>query len=457
MNNQATLELGTKPVGKLLLQYSLPAIIAMTASSLYNMVDSIFIGQGVGAMAISGLAITFPFMNLASAFGAGVGIGASTCISVKLGQRDHKTAQMILGNTVVLNLIIGIAFSVISLLFLDPILYFFGASEQTIPYARDYMVIVLLGNVFSHMYFGMNAVLRAAGKPRQAMCATIFTVVLNTVLDPIFIYPMHMGIKGAAYATILSQIVALVWQMKIFADKNELLHLQRGIYKLRKSIVKNIIAIGLSPFSMNVCACIVVIFINKGLLQYSGDLAVGAYGIANKICFIFVMVNIGLNQGMQPIAGYNYGAMKLDRLMRVLKLAVLVGTCITSTGFVIAEFFPEPCVRLFTTDRQLIELSVNGLRVMMAAFIFVGSQMVIANFFQSIGKAKVSMFLSLSRQMIFLLPLLIILPMFMGVDGVWWAMPISDTVAVVVAIALMAAYMKKFKEQHKKIMSDGEQ
>lgn len=457
MNNQATLELGTKPVGKLLLQYSLPAIIAMTASSLYNMVDSIFIGQGVGAMAISGLAITFPFMNLASAFGAGVGIGASSCISVKLGQRDHKTAQMILGNTVVLNLIIGIAFSVISLLFLDPILYFFGASEQTIPYARDYMVIVLLGNVFSHMYFGMNAVLRAAGKPRQAMYATIFTVILNTVLDPIFIYPLHMGIKGAAYATILSQIIALVWQMKIFADKNELLHLQRGIYKLRKSIVKNIIAIGLSPFSMNVCACVVVIFINKGLLQYSGDLAVGAYGIANKICFIFVMVNIGLNQGMQPIAGYNYGAMKLDRLMRVLKLAVFVGTCITSLGFVIAEFFPEPCVRLFTTDQQLIELSVNGLRVMMAAFIFVGSQMVISNFFQSIGKAKVSMFLSLSRQMIFLLPLLIILPMFMGVDGVWWAMPISDTVAVVVAIAMMVAYMKKFKEQHKKIMSDGEQ
>lgn len=457
MNNKATIELATKPVGKLLLQYSLPAIIAMTASSLYNMVDSIFIGQGVGPMAISGLALTFPFMNLAAAFGAGVGVGASTCISVKLGQKDYTTAQQILGNTVTLNLIIGIAFSIVALLFLDPILYFFGASAQTIPYARDYMVIVLLGNVFSHMYFGMNAVLRAAGKPRQAMYATIFTVVMNTILDPIFIYPMQLGIKGAAYATILSQMMALAWQMKLFSNKNELLHLKRGIYRLHKDIVENILAIGLSPFSMNVCACVVVIFINKGLLMYSGDLAVGAYGIANKICFIFVMVNMGLNQGMQPIAGYNYGAMKLDRLMRVLKLAVIAGTCITTTGFIVAEFIPEPCARLFTTDSQLIALSVNGLRIMMAAFFLVGSQMVITNFFQSIGKAKVSMFLSLSRQMIFLLPMLLVLPSFLGVDGVWWSMPISDVIAEIFAVAMMAAYMRKFKKQHKSMIANGEQ
>lgn len=457
MNDKATLELGTKPVGKLLMQYSLPAIIAMTASSLYNMVDSIFIGQGVGPMAISGLALTFPFMNLAVAFGAGVGVGASSCISVKLGQKDYKTAQQVLGNTVTLNLIIGIAFSIVSLLFLDPILYFFGASEQTLPYARDYMVIILLGNVFSHMYFGMNGVLRAAGKPRQAMYATIFTVVLNTILDPIFIYPMNLGIQGAAYATILSQVLALVWQMRIFSNKNELLHLRRGIYRLKKSIVENILAIGLSPFSMNVCACIVVIFINKGLLQYSGDLAVGAYGIANKVCFIFVMVNMGLNQGMQPIAGYNYGAMKFDRLMQVLKLAVIAGTCITTCGFLVAEFIPGPCARLFTTDPELICLSVNGMRIMMAAFVLVGSQMVITNFFQSIGKAKISMFLSLSRQMIFLLPMLLLLPLFLGVDGIWWAMPISDTIAEIVAVVMMMTYMRKFKEQHKLLIEHGEQ
>ena len=457
MNNKATLELGTKPIGKLLMQYSLPAIIAMTASSLYNMVDSIFIGQGVGPMAISGLALTFPFMNLAAAFGAGVGVGASSCISVKLGQKDYKTAQQVLGNTVTLNLIIGIAFSIVLLLFLDPILCFFGASEQTLPYARDYMVIILLGNVFSHMYFGMNAVLRAAGKPRQAMNATIFTVVFNTILDPIFIYPLNLGIQGAAYATILSQVLALVWQMRIFSNKNELLHLRRGIYRLKKSIVENILAIGLSPFSMNVCACIVVIFINKGLLQYSGDLAVGAYGIANKVCFIFVMVNMGLNQGMQPIAGYNYGAMKFDRLMQVLKLAVIAGTCITTCGFLVAEFIPWPCARLFTTDPELIRLSVNGMRIMMAAFVLVGSQMVITNFFQSIGMAKISMFLSLSRQMIFLLPMLLLLPLFLGVDGIWWAMPISDTIAEIVAVVMMMTYMRKFKEQHKLLIEHGEQ
>ena len=421
------------------------------------MVDSIFIGQGVGPMAISGLALTFPFMNLAVAFGAGVGVGASSCISVKLGQKDYKTAQQVLGNTVTLNLIIGIAFSIVSLLFLDPILYFFGASEQTLPYARDYMVIILLGNVFSHMYFGMNGVLRAAGKPRQAMNATIFTVVLNTILDPIFIYPLNLGIQGAAYATILSQVLALVWQMRIFSNKNELLHLRRGIYRLKKSIVENILAIGLSPFSMTVCACIVVIFINKGLLQYSGDLAVGAYGIANKVCFIFVMVNMGLNQGMQPIAGYNYGAMKFDRLMQVLKLAVIAGTCITTCGFLVAEFIPGPCARLFTTDPELIRLSVNGMRIMMAAFMLVGSQMVITNFFQSIGKAKISMFLSLSRQMIFLLPMLLLLPLFLGVDGIWWAMPISDTIAEIVAVVMMMTYMRKFKEQHKLLIEHGEQ
>lgn len=421
------------------------------------MVDSIFIGQGVGPMAISGLALTFPFMNLAAAFGAGVGVGASSCISVKLGQKDYKTAQQALGSTVTLNLIIGIAFSIVSLLFLDPILYFFGASEQTLPYARDYMVIILLGNVFSHMYFGMNSVLRAVGKPRHAMNATIFTVVLNTILDPIFIYPMNLGIQGAAYATILSQVLALVWQMRILSNKNELLHLRKGIYRLKKSIVENIIAIGLSPFSMNVCACIVVIFINKGLLQYSGDLAVGAYGIANKVCFIFVMVNMGLNQGMQPIAGYNYGAMKFDRLMQVLKLAVIVGTCITTCGFLVAEFIPGACARLFTTDSELIRLSVNGMRIMMAAFVLVGSQMVITNFFQSIGKAKISMFLSLSRQMIFLLPMLLLLPLFLGVDGIWWAMPISDTIAEIVAVVMMMKYMRKFKEQHKLLIEYGEQ
>ena len=410
------------------------------------MVDSIFIGQGVGALAISGLAVTFPFMNLSAAFGAGVGVGSSSYLSVKLGQRDYSTAQRILGNNVTLNVIIGLLFSAVSLIFLDPILFFFGASEQTLPYAREYMVIILLGNIITHLYFGMNAVLRAASKPREAMYTTIFTVVLNSLLDPLFIYTFDLGIRGAAIATILSQTVALVWQIRLFSDKSQLLHLKRGIYKLDNTIVKNILGIGISPFAMNATACLVAIFVNQRLLEYGGDLAVGAYGIANRVAFIFIMINFGVNQGMQPIAGYNYGAQNYDRLMRVLKLAMIAGTCITTSGFLVAEFIPHICVRLFTSDSRLTELSVNGLRIMMAAMPIVGYQMIVTNFFQSIGKAKISIFLSLSRQLLFLVPLIGVLPLFFGVNGVWVAMPISDSFSALFALVMMVRYMRMFKK-----------
>ena len=450
-NNQKTLELGTRPVGRLLVEYALPAIIAMTASSLYNMVDSIFIGQGVGALAISGLAVTFPFMNLSAAFGAAVGVGASSYISVKLGQKDYAKALRVFGNTVTLNVIIGILFSTISLLLLDPILYFFGASDQTISYAREYMIIILLGNVITHLYFGMNAVLRSASKPRAAMFIIIFTVVLNTLLDPLFIYTFDLGIAGAAYATILAQLLAFLWQLKLFSDKREILHLQHGIYKPSLRIIRNILAIGMSPFFMNACACIIVIFINRNLLTYGGDLAVGAYGIANRVAFIFVMVTMGVNQGMQPIAGYNYGAQKFDRLLRVLKLAMISATCVTTSGFLVAEFCPRLCVSLFTDDAQLTSLSINGLRILMAAMPIVGYQMVITNFFQSIGMAKISIVLSLTRQLLLLLPLLILLPPCFGIDGVWMSMPVSDTLSALLAFVVMSRYMKKFTMLHQQL------
>lgn len=449
-NKSATLELGTKPVGSLLMQYAIPAIVAMVASSLYNMVDSIFIGQGVGPMAISGLAITFPFMNLSGAIGACIGVGASTYLSVKLGQKDYSMAQRILGNSVVLKIITGIIFGAICLLFLDPILRFFGASDKTLPYAHEYMVVILLGNVFTHLYFGMNALLRAASKPKQAMYATIFTVVLNTALDPIFIYTLDMGIRGAALATILSQTTALCWQIKQFSNPHELLHFKRGIYKLDWSIIKNILAIGVSPLAMNTCSCIIVIFINTALVKYGGDMAVGAYGIANRIGFLFFMIVMGINQGMQPIAGYNYGAMHFDRMLKVLKLSMISATAIMAFGWLVGELMPYPCARLFTTDAELIEQAVKGIRLNMIAFPLIGSQAVITNFFQSIGKAKISIFLSLSRQMIFLLPLLVALPPMLGVDGVWLALPASDTVAFIVTWIIMIRYMRKFKLQHQK-------
>lgn len=453
-NKKAALELGTKPVGKLLMQYAIPAIIAMTASSLYNMVDSIFIGQGVGPLAISGLAITFPLMNLSAAFGAAVGVGASTFISVKLGQKDYDTAKHILGNTMTLNLIMGLGVGLVCLLFLDPIIRFFGASDQTIPYARDYMVIILLGNVITHMYFGLNSVLRAAGKPKHAMSATIFTVVLNTLLDPLFIYTFGLGIKGAAYATVLAQSLALIWQLYIFSRPKELLHFKRGTFRPQPSIIRNIIAIGLSPFSMNVCACIVVILINNSMVHYGSDLAVGAYGIANKVAFIFVMINMGVNQGMQPIAGYNYGAMRYDRLMKVVKYSIIAATAIMTTGFIIAMTIPGPCARLFTTDPTLIDLSAKGIRYIMVAFPVVGYQMVVSNFFQSIGKAKISIMLSLSRQLLILLPLLLILPTMFGINGVWFSMPVSDTLSAIMAAWIMIVHMRKFKKQHNEITNE---
>lgn len=442
-----TLELGTKPVGPLLMQYALPAIIAMTASSLYNIIDRVVIGQVVGPMAISGLAITFPFMNLSGAFGAAVGVGASTAISVKLGQHDYHTAVNLLGNTVTLNLIVGFALAVICLWLLDPILYFFGASEQTIPYARDFMQVIMAGTMITHMYFGMNAALRAAGKPRQAMYATIFTVVMNIILVLVFIIWLGWGIRGAALATIISQATAMIYQLKLFTNKKEILHFKRGIYRLKSTLVKNIVGIGISPFLMNACACIIVIFMNNQFVKYGGDLTVGSYGIANAIGTMFVMFIMGVNQGMQPIAGYNYGSQQIDRLMEVLKLSIITATCIMTVGWLIAMFLPYYCARMFTTDATLIAMSIHAIRINMLLFPIIGFQMVVTNFFQCIGKVQISIFLSLSRQLLFLLPLLAILPLFWGVDGVWYSLPASDLTAAIVAAIIMQIYMKKIKRQ----------
>ena len=440
-------ELGTQPIGKLLTQYAIPAIIAMTASSLYNMIDSIFIGHGVGAMAISGLAITFPLMNLAAAFGSLVGAGAATIASVKLGQKDYKAAQQILGNVITLNLVIGIAFTVVTLLFLDPILYFFGASEATIPYARDYMVVILLGNVVTHSYLGLNSMLRSAGYPRKAMFATIMTVVINIVLAPLFIFTFDMGIEGAALATVLAQAIALAWLVKLFCNKGEQLHLQRGIYRLRRNLVENIIGIGMAPFLMNLAACFIVILINKGLKQYDGDLAIGAFGIVNRITFLFIMIVMGLNQGMQPIAGYNYGAQQYGRVNRVMKLTIVAATVVTTVGFLVGELLPELAVKAFTTDPTLVEMGARGMRIVVMFYPVIGFQMVTSNFFQSIGMAKKAIILSLSRQVMILIPCLIVLPLFWGADGVWFSMPISDAAASVIAAVMLYRQFNQFKKR----------
>ena len=443
--------LGTEKVSKLLAQYAIPAIIAMTASSLYNMVDSIFIGQGVGAMAISGIAITFPLMNLSAAFGSLVGVGAATLVSVKLGQRDYDTARRVLGNVVDLNVGLGLLLTIVALTFLDPILYFFGASENTIPYARDYMQIILLGNVITHLYFGMNALLRASGHPKASMYATIATVVVNTILDPIFIFGFDMGIRGAAVATVIAQSLSLIWQLYLFSRKDELIHFSRGIFKLKKKIVLDSLSIGMAPFLMNLASCLVVILINKALMRTGGDYAIGAYGLVNRLVFVAIMVCIGLNQGMQPIAGYNFGARQYDRVTEVLKLTVGWATLITTTAFLLSELMPELLIRIFTTDEQLIHISVKALRIVMMIFPVVGFQMVATNFFQSIGMATKAIFLSLTRQLLFLLPCILILPEIFGENGVWYSMPISDLISTVVAAVMLWTLFRKFKKQEQTV------
>lgn len=428
-----------------MMQYAIPAIIAMTASSLYNMVDSIFIGHGVGALAISGLALTFPLMNLAAAFGSLVGVGASTLISVKLGQKDYDTAQRVLGNVLVLNVIIGLLFTIVTLIFLDPILYFFGGSDATVGYARDYMVVILLGNIITHIYLGLNAVLRSAGHPQKAMYATIATVLVNTLLDPLFIYVFDWGIQGAAIATITAQVLALIWQFKLFSNKNELLHFHKGIYRLKKKIVYDSLAIGMSPFLMNLAACFIVILINQGLQKYGGDLAIGAFGIVNRLVFIVVMIVMGLNQGMQPIAGYNYGAQQYLRVRKVLIVTIVAATFVTTFGFLVGMLMPELAVSIFTTDEELIRLAAKGLRITVVFFPIIGFQMVTSNFFQSIGMASKAIFLSISRQVLILIPCLLILPRYYGQFGVWVSMPVSDISASLIAGSMLVWQMKKLK------------
>ena len=437
--------MGTERIPKLLKQYAVPAIIAMTASSLYNMVDAIFIGHGVGPYAISGLALTFPFMNLAAAFGTLVGVGASTMASMLLGQKNYDIARKVLGNVVVLNFIIGLLFTIVALVFLEPILYFFGASENTISYAREYMEIILAGNVITHIYFGLNSLLRSAGHPKKAMAATIMTVLLNAVLDPLFIFTFDMGIRGAAVATILAQIVALILVVVWFCDKRELIHFERGIFRLEKRIVKDSIVIGLAPFLMNFVACFVVILINMRLKTYGGDLAIGAYGIVNRISFVFIMIVSGLTQGMQPIAGYNYGARQMSRVYEVLKKTLLYATVVLTIGFLIGELCPGLVVAIFTDDPELVEKSIKGMRLVVGMFPLVSLSMVIGNFFQSIGKPKQAIFLSLSRQLIFLIPSLWLLPLFFDIAGVWVSFMVSDFLASVVAVILLLNFIRKNK------------
>ena len=450
-NKSIPTELGTEKISKLLKQYALPAIIAQTASSLYNMVDSIFIGHGVGPLAISGLAVTFPLMNLSTAFGTLVGMGAASLMSILLGQKNYNAANKVLGNVVSLNIILGILFMIVALAFIDPILYFFGASENTLPYAKDYMKIILYGNIVTHLYFGLNAQMRSSGFPKKAMMLTIFTVALNTILDPIFIFTFDLGIKGAAWATVIAQTASLVIVMRHFNDKSRGLHFEKGIIRLDWRIAKESLSIGFGPFLMNAAACLVTLFINQQLRKYAGDLGIGAFGICNRISFMFIMICLGLNQGMQPIAGYNFGARKYSRVKEVFWKTVGLATIATSLCFIICVLLPKSAVSIFTHDPELMAMSAKGLRTMNAMVLIIGAHIVSTNLFQCLGMVRKSIILSLSRQILFLLPLLYLLPLKWGETGVWLSYPISDVLSCILAFTMLGSLFKKFGK-----MNDGD-
>ena len=440
--------LGTERIGKLLLQYSIPAIIGMTLTSLYNIIDSVFIGHGVGPLAISGLAISFPLMNLIMAFCTLVGVGGATISSIRLGQKDKHGASEVLGNVLMLCIINAVLFGSVSLYFLDDILRFFGASEGTLPYARDFMQIILLGTPISYTMIGLNNVMRATGYPKKAMLTSMVTVGCNTVLAPIFIFHFQWGMRGAGTATVISQFVGMVWILYHFMNKESYIHFEKGLYRLKRRIVMSIFGIGMSPFLMNVCASAVVIIINNSLQTNGGDLAIGAYGIINRVLTLFVMIVLGLTMGMQPIIGYNFGAKVFERVRKTLKYGIITGIVITSVGFIACELFPHVIVAMFTDNAELTEIAYTGLRITVMLFPLVGCQIVITNFFQSIGMAKISIFLSLSRQLLYLLPFLLFFSSVWGVKGVWSSMPVSDFLAFVTAVLMLLYHLKKMKKKY---------
>ena len=445
---KAPVELETRKISTLLKEYAVPGIIAMTASSLYNMVDSIYIGhiKDVGSLAISGLAVTFPIMNLGSAIGTLVGVGASTLVSMLLGQKNYVTANKVLPNVVTLNVVLGALFSVLILAFLKPVLFFFGASEAIYPFARDYMIIILAGFIITHLYFGLNSMIRATGNPRLAMGLTLFTVILNAILDPIFIFAFKLGVQGAAIATVLCQMLSLAYCIWYFASGQNVIRFGKRIFGFSAKIARTSMGIGLGPFLMNSAACLVTMFINQQLRAYGSDLAIGAYGIIGRISFLFLMVVMGINQGMQPIASYNYGAGKGLRVKTVYQLSVFWATVVCLVGFVICEVFPGPAVSIFTNDPELKEIARHGMRIMNCTFPIIGFQIVSTNLFQCLGMVRKSVFLSLSRQLIFLLPALYILPLSFGIEGVWASYPVSDLLAFICTLILIIRLIRHLEK-----------
>lgn len=440
-------ELATESIGKLLLKFSIPAIIGMLVNALYSVVDRIFVGRGVGSLALSGVAVTFPITNIIMGVGMLVGTGAAAVVSIKLGQNKNKQAEKIIGNAYVLTIILSLAVTILGLTFLNPILNLLGASPETMPYAKQFATIVLLGTVLQNVGFGLNPIIRSEGDPKTAMKTMLIGAVLNFIMNPIFIFVFKLGVVGSALATIISQAVCTIWIFMYFTRGKSLLRLKKINMKLDKYVIREIISIGISPFAMQVAASFVTIIINTSLKKYGGDLAIAAYSLIMSIAILIVMPMLGLNQGSQPIIGYNYGAKNISRVKKALKYAVIANACISIFGFIVVELFPVQIIQIFNkTDSKLTALGSNGLSIFLAMILFVGPQTSCVNYFQSVGKAKKSMVLSLMRQVILLIPLTLILPRFFGLNGVWMAGPTSDFISSMLAFIFIVSEMKNLNK-----------
>ena len=469
MGNSSTLSLGTDSIGRLLLRYAIPAIIAMASSSLYHIIDSIFVGHGIGGAAIAGMAITMPIMNIASAFGAMVGVGAAARVSIRLGEGNKIAAEKTLGNAVLLNLVLGVAVMVAMLVFLDPILYMFSggkATEQTISYARDFMQVILAGNIVTHLYLGLNEQIRASGYPRKSMTVMLVAVGVNLLLNPLFIFRFGWGIRGSAAATVIAQCAALAITLSHFCSRNSFIRFRSYAFRFERKIVVAILSIGLAPFLLNLCASMVAAFVNHALLSYggtgaddvvsaegAGDIYVGAYGIINRVVLLFIMIIQGLNQGMQPIVGYNYGAKNFDRVRKTLLMTICCGIGIASVGFLLGQFAPSYIARAFVDssrggdEQAMIAAATQGLHIVLSVFPLVGFQIVTGNFFQYIGKAPLAVFMSLTRQLLFLVPMLWVLPRFWGATGVWISMPVADCGSILLAFAFLMHQLRQMRRE----------
>lgn len=447
MTSEITKRLEHEKISRLLLTYAIPAVVGTMVNSLYNIVDRMFIGHGVGALAISGLTLTFPILLFLQAFGMLIGTGAATRVSIFLGRKEKESAEQVLGNALTLTFIISTLTIIPSMIFLEDILMLFGGSEQTIPYAMEYLYIVIPTNLLTSLSFGFNAVMRASGYPKKAMFTMLIGAVINTILDPIFIFWLDMGISGAAYATVIAMAVSTAYVMTHFFSKDSLIRFQKKYLKLNKRIVLSILTIGVSPFAMQLAGSFVNVVMNNALQKYGGDLALGANGIISSVGMLFVMLIIGVAQGMQPIVGFNYGAGHHHRVVETLRLVIITATCFMGVGWISCLLFPEVIVKGFTTDSELIAISANALRINLGLFIVVGSQIAISQFFQSIGIAWKAIFLSLTRQFLYLIPIILFLPPFIGLDGVWLSGPISDGLAAVTAWIFLWQHVKKVKRE----------